>query len=336
MKVWELRERGGIDALVRAQRPDPEPGPGEVLVRLRASCMNYRDLSVVLDPVSRGFELPLVPNSDGAGVVEAVGSGVTRFKPGDTVATLFFQTWMDGEIPADALSNTLGAPLPGCLADTIVLPETGVIGYPGHLSFEEAATLPCAALTAWHALVATGGLKAGDSVLLLGTGGVSIFGLQFAKMFGARAIVTSGSDAKLERARALGADATINYRETVDWARAVLDLTDGRGVDNVLEVGGAGTFEKSLAAVRVGGRVSLIGILTGTRGQVNPLSIMRKSLTVRGIYNGSRAMFEAMNRAMAQHGTKPVVDHIVGFDSAPEAFGAMQAAEHFGKIAIRI
>ena len=265
-----------------------------------------------------------------------VGPGVTRVKAGDRVATLFFQTWMDGPIPEDAMVNTLGAPLAGCLAEAVVLPETGVIGIPDHLSFEQAATLPCAALTAWHALVATGGLKAGDTVLLLGTGGVSIFGLQFAKLFGARAIVTSSSDEKLERARALGADATVNYRATPDWARAVLELTDGRGVDNVLEVGGAGTFEKSLAAARLGGRVSLIGILSGTRGQVNPLAIMRKSLSVQGIYNGSRAMFEAMNRAVALHGMTPVVDATYGFDAVPEAFNAMLEAGHFGKIVVTI
>jgi NADPH:quinone reductase-like Zn-dependent oxidoreductase len=334
MRAYEIRGADGIDALTAVERPDPEPGAGEVLVRVRASALNYRDLSVVLDPVARGFALPLVPNSDGAGEVVAVGSAVARFRPGDRVAGLFFQGWFAGEIDAAAMTRTLGGPLDGMLCEYRVLPEDGLIGLPPHLTFEEGATLPVAALTAWHALVEKGRVKAGDRVLLLGTGGVSIFALQFAKLQGAHVTITSGSEEKLARARALGADATVNYRETPEWGARVREMTGGRGVDHVLEVGGAGTFEQSVAATRVGGRVSLIGILTGTKGLANPLDVTRKSLVVQGIYDGSRAMFEAMNRAIAAHGLRPVVDRTFPFEAARDAFHAMRAAGHFGKLVV--
>ena len=268
MRAYEIVSAGGIDALHLAERPSPEPGPGEVLVRIRASALNYRDLMTILDPESRAIPYPRIPNSDGAGEVLALGPGVSRFAPGERVAGTFFQRWADGPITADAMASALGGAVDGVLAEEVVLGEGGLVHVPAHLSFEEAATLPCAAVTAWHALIEKGRLKAGETVLLLGTGGVSIFALQFAALHGARPIVISSSDAKLERARGLGAWQTVNYRATPDWDRAVLELTDGVGVDHVVEVGGAGTLERSIAACRIAGHIALIGVLTG--GQINP------------------------------------------------------------------
>ena len=335
MKAYEIRSGGGIDTLALAERAAPRPGPRQVLLRVRASALNYRDLMNLEDPTARGLTLPLVPNSDGAGEVLEVGAEVTRFKAGDRVAGCFFQRWADGGITPEAMASALGGgTVDGVLAERVVLDQDGLVAVPEHLSFEEAATLPCAALTAWHALVEAGKVKAGERVLLLGTGGVSIFALQFARLHGAQAIVTSSSDAKLERARALGAWRTINYRDKPDWAAAVLELTGGRGADHVIEVGGPGTLERSIAATRVGGRVALIGVLTG--GAVNPVMIMRKSLTVQGIYVGSRAMFEAMNRAISGHELRPVIDRVFDFAEAPAAFHALRAAEHFGKLVVRL
>lgn len=335
MKAWEITDAaGGIDALRLNERPDPQPGPGEILVRLGASSLNYRDLLTVTAPAARGLALPRIPNSDGAGTVSAVGPGVTRFKPGDRVAGCFFQRWDDGEISADGMASALGGALDGVLAEQAVLAETGAVAVPEGMSDEEAACLPCAALTAWNAMVEQGGLKAGDTVLLLGTGGVSIFALQIAAMHGARAIITSSSDAKLERTRALGAWQTLNYAQTPEWQKAVLEMTDGQGVDQVVEVGGPGTLPRSIEATRVAGRIGLIGVLTG--GEINPTAIMRKSIHLQGIYVGSRAMFERMNRAFAAHGTRAVIDARFDFDAAREAFHHMRSAGHFGKIVIRM
>jgi NADPH:quinone reductase-like Zn-dependent oxidoreductase len=334
MRAYEIVCADGIDALRLAERPSPEPGPGEVLVRIRASSLNYRDLMTVLDPESRALPYPRIPNSDGAGEVLAIGPGVTRFAPGDRVAGTFFQRWECGRITAEAMASALGGAQDGVLAEEVVFAERGLVHVPAHLSFEEAATLPCAALTAWHALIEKGGLKAGDTVLLLGTGGVSIFALQFAALHGACAIVLSSSDAKLERARGLGAWQTVNYRATPDWERAVLELTEGVGVDHVVEVGGAGTLERSIAACRIAGHIALIGVLTG--GEINPTSIMRKSLTLHGIYVGSRAMFEAMNRAIAAADLRPIIDRNFAFDDARAAYHHMQAAGHFGKIVVTV
>ncbi len=333
MQAYEIVS-AGIDALALAERPSPEPGAGEVLVRIRASSINYRDLMTILDPASRGFPYPRVPNSDGAGEVVAIGPGVVRFQVGDPVAGTFFQRWDGDQITADGMASALGGALDGVLAEEVMLGERGLVHLPPHLSFEEAATLPCAALTAWHALIEKGRLKAGETVLLIGTGGVSIFALQFTVLHGARAIVISSSDAKLERARSLGAWQTVNYRTTPEWQQAALDLTDGVGVDHVVEVGGAGTLERSIAATRVAGHVALIGVLTG--GQVDPTAIMRKSLRLHGIYVGSRAMFEAMNRAITAAELKPIIDRQFGFGDARAAYHHMQAAGHFGKLVIKV
>jgi NADPH:quinone reductase-like Zn-dependent oxidoreductase len=333
VRAYEIQNGDGIDALVVSERATHEPGPGQVRVRVRANSVNYRDLMIISDPVPRGVAFPRIPNSDGAGEVTAVGDGVDGIAVGDRVAGCFFQAWVDGAISAAAMASAMGGAVDGMLAEEVVLAADGVVPIPDHLTFEEAATLPCAALTAWHALVEKGQVKAGETVLLLGTGGVSIFALQFCVMHGARAIVLSSSDEKLARAREMGAWQTLNYREHPEWHGPVAEMTGG-GVDHVVEVGGAGTLERSVEAARVGGHVALIGILTG--GQVNPVAIMRKSLTVHGIYVGSRAMFGRMNGAIAANGLKPVIDQTVAFDEAPAAYHAMQAAGHFGKIVIGV
>lgn len=336
MKAWEIPgPEGGIETLRLAERPDPAPGRGEIAVAITASALNFRDLATVEAPDGRIARYPLIPNSDGAGEVTAVGEGVEGLAPGARVTSTFFRGWSDGAISASIMAGALGGGgNDGVLAETVVLPASAVLPAPAHLSDAEAATLPCAALTAWHALVEKGAVMAGETVLVLGTGGVSIFALQFAIMHGARCIVTSSSDAKLERARELGAAETINYLTTPDWDRAVLDLTGGRGADHVIEVGGPGTLDRSASAVRVAGRISLIGILTGVAGQASPTPLMRKSVTLQGIYVGSRAMFERMNRAIAAHKMRPVIDRNFAFDKAPEAFACMKAAGHFGKLVI--
>ena len=334
MQAWEIVSAGGLDALALNERTSQKPGPGEVLVRMRASSINYRDLSTILDPEARAIPYPRIPNSDGAGEVLAVGPGVSRWRPGDRVAGCFFQDWAAGGISAAAMTTALGGPVDGVLAEEVVFQEGGLVGIPAHLSFEEAACLPCAGVTAWNCLVAGGAVKAGDTVLLLGTGGVSIFALQIGIMAGARVIITSSSDAKLDRTRELGAHETINYRATPDWAGRVHELTDGRGVDHVLEVGGPGTMEQSLEAARVGGRIAYVGVLTG--GTINPVAIMRKSIRLQGVYVGSRAMFEDMNRAFSAHAIRPIIDRTFAFEAAPDAFRHMRAAGHFGKIVITI
>ena len=336
MRAWQIVSDGGVDALHLNDGASPEPGPGQVLVRMMASSINYRDLSTIEDPIPRNLPFPTVPNSDGAGEILAVGPGVKGLKVGDRVASCFFQDWPAGPITPTTMASALGGARQGVLAEEVVLEAGGVVPFPAHLSFSEAATLPCAALTAWHALTMPSPVIAGETVLLLGTGGVSVFAQQFCRIMGARTIVTSSSDEKLERMRALGAGETVNYRKNPDWEKAVLDLTGGTGVDRVVEVGGPGTLEKSIASVKVGGIVGLIGILTGVSGQVSPTSIMRKSITVRGIYVGSRTMFTEMNQAIATHTLKPVIDETFAFEDARSAYNRMREASHFGKLVIGI
>jgi NADPH:quinone reductase-like Zn-dependent oxidoreductase len=336
MRAWEIVSDGGVDGLALNERRSPEPGPGEVCVRMQASSINYRDLMTIEDPVSRKLPFPTVPNSDGAGDVTAIGPGVSGVAVGDRVASCFFADWEAGPCSLGAMQSALGGARQGVLAEEVVLSAGGIIPIPGDLSYEEAATLPCAALTAWHALTEPKPVIAGETVVLLGTGGVSVFAQQFCKAMGARTIVTSSSDAKLDRMRRLGASETINYRTTPDWDQEVLRLTGGEGADRVVEVGGPGTMQKSIEATRVGGIIGLIGILTGVQGQIAPTAIMRKSLTVRGIYVGPRQMFRQMNQAIAVHGLRPVIDRTVDFEDAREAYHAMRAAGHFGKIVIRV
>lgn len=334
MRAYEIQGQGGIDALAAIDRPTPVPGPGEVVVRVKASSINYRDLGTVTDPASRGLALPLVPNSDGAGEVAEIGPGVTRFQQGDRVAATFFQRWIDGAITPSVMAISLGGPHDGMLRELVCLHEDGLVAVPEHLGDREAATLPCAGVTAWNALVVQGGIKAGDTVLLLGTGGVSIMALQFALMHGARCVITSSSDAKLARAAELGAWRTVNYRDNPDWDQAVLDLTGGRGVDIVVEVGGAGTLAKSVAASRLGATVALIGVLT--RGEFNPMAVLRKSIRLQGVYVGNRRMFEDMNAAISAHGMRPVIDRSFAFDDARAAYQTMRSASHFAKLVIDV
>ncbi|MEO7715410.1 MAG: NAD(P)-dependent alcohol dehydrogenase [Capsulimonas sp.] len=336
MKRYELRNGSGLEALTLTERETPQAGYGQVLVKIRAASLNYRDLMVAEGSYGAGTEEGLVPLSDGAGEVIAVGEGVTRVKAGDRVAGIFMQKYLDGELTREKSVSALGGAIPGVLSEYVVFHEDGVVKFPDYLSYEEAATLPCAAVTAWQALVHVGGIKAGDTILLQGTGGVSLFALQFAKIAGARVIITSSSDEKLERAKALGADLTINYQSEPEWGKQVLALTNDYGVDNIVEVGGAGTLNQSLAAVRYGGVVTLVGVLTGAAGEIKTGMMLGKNIRVQGIYVGSRTMFESMNAALLQHQSHPIVDKIFGFYEASEAYAYLKTARHFGKVVIRI
>ena len=335
MRAYRIHDYAGLEAFRREELSTPKPGPGQALVRIHATSLNYRDLLVAKGLYSRQLPLPLVPLSDGAGEVVEVGPGVTRVKPGDRVAPSFMQAWIEGGPTEEKAKSALGGAIDGVLAEFVVLGQDGLVAVPDHLSFEEAATLPCAAVTAWHALFGEGSIKPGDTVLVQGTGGVSLFALQFARMAGARVIATSSSDEKLERVRALGASDGINYKTTPDWDRRARELTGGRGVDHVVEVGGAGTLPRSLNAVRMGGRISQIGILSGA-GEVNPIPILMKNVHVQGIFVGSRAMFEDMNRAIGLSQLRPVIDRVFDFDVARDALRHMESGAHFGKIVIRV
>lgn len=335
MTAWSL-PAFGIDALEMKQQPAVELKPGEVLIQVKAASLNYRDLLTVLGRYNPKLHLPRIPASDGAGIVQAVGEGVTRVKPGDRVCATFFQNWIDGRATPEKVRGALGGDIDGMLAEEVVLSEHGVVKIPDYLSFEEAATLPCAALTAWNALVNAAHLTAGETVLIQGTGGVSIFALLFAKAMGARVLGTSGSDAKLERARALGLDDGINYRTQPEWARWVLEQTDGKGADAIVEVGGAGTFSQSLAAVRMGGTVAQIGVLSQSTEPLQIPLILHKQVHLQGIYVGSRAHFEQMNHALEQNLIRPAIDKIYAFHDLPAALRCMQSADHFGKIVVRV
>jgi len=299
---------------------------------MRAWSLNYRDLLVVRGVYAPKLKFPFQILSDGVGEVVEIGPGVSRIKAGQRVAGIFMQKWLEGPLDEAKAKSALGGNIAGIAADYVVFDAEGVVLVPEHLSDEEAATLPCAAVTAWNALVASGKLAAGDTVLVLGTGGVSVFALQFARMLGARVVITSSSDAKLDRALELGASDTINYRKTPEWGAAVRQLTGNRGVDHIVEVGGANTLTNSLNAVRFGGTISLIGVLTG--GEVNPIPILMKGVKVNGIFVGSRVMFEAMNRAIELNGLKPVIDRVFDFAELPQALQYMEGGSHLGKIVV--
>lgn len=318
----------GFDGLIHADRPKPKPGPGEVLVRIRAASLNFRDLAIVTGkyfngPVARNT----VPLSDGAGEVEAVGANVEGFAPGDRVVATFTQ----GDPPA-----ALGSPLDGMLAEYRVFSPSGLVKVPDSLSFEEAATLPCAGVTAWNALTVGKPTLPGETVLTLGTGGVSILALQLAKVAGARVIITSSSDEKLARAKALGADETINYKTHPDWEKQVLALTGGQGVDHIVELGAAGTLPHSYQAIGPGGEIALIGVISAPSGDLNPWPLMRKLATLRGIFVGDRPMLAGLLKAIAFHRIKPVVDSVFDFDKAADAYKYLKEAKHFGKVVIRV
>jgi NADPH:quinone reductase-like Zn-dependent oxidoreductase len=337
MRAYQLPKGGaGIDALVQVERPDPKPDYRQVLVRVKACSLNFRDLAIARGSYRIPVRENIIPLSDGAGEVVEIGPGVTRLKVGDRVAGNFFQRWSGGVPALDAHRSALGGGIDGMLADHAVLEEDGAVKIPPHLSLEEGATLPCAGVTVWNAMMEHAKLKAGATVLLQGTGGVSIFGLQFAHAMGIRAIVTSSSDEKLKRAKALGAALGINYKNTPDWEKAAMEFTGGVGVDHVVEVGGAATLARSFGVIRVGGKVTLIGGLSGGATELNPALIFARRANVQGISVGSTQMFEAMNRAIEVNALKPVIDKVFAFAEVQAAYRHMAAGAHFGKIVIRI
>ncbi|AHB49413.1 NADPH:quinone oxidoreductase [Hyphomicrobium nitrativorans NL23] len=335
MKAIKLARPASLDTFEVAEIGDPgAPGPGQIRVRLHANSLNYHDYAVAVGAIpTEGGRIPM---SDGAGVVEAVGDGVAEFAEGDNVVSVFFPYWQNGEPPHGNFSHVPGDGLDGYAREAIVTPQTWFTRAPKGWSHVEAATLPCAALTAWRALVVEGGLKAGDSVLILGTGGVAIFALQMAKAMGAIAIVTSSSDAKLERAREMGADFTVNYKTDPDWGDTVRTWTGKRGVDHVLEIGGPGTLAQSITAARIGGHISLIGILTGIKGEVPTLAMMAKQIKLKGIIVGSRAHQAEMIRGLEATGIRPVIDRTFPLANLADAFRYEETGQHFGKICIEM
>lgn len=334
MKVAAVKKPGGPGNLVIEDRPDPTPGAGEILVRIHASSLNYHDFVVVMGgiPTDDGR----IPMSDGAGEVVAVGEGVTKFKAGDKVVSLFFPNWQAGEIEAAGFASVPGDGADGFGAELVAAPETAFTRMPEGYSYREAATLPCAALTAWRALMVEAKVKPGDYVLTQGTGGVSIFALQFAKAAGCRVISTSSSDAKLERLKELGADHVINYKDTPDWGKAAKALTGGRGVDEVVEIGGPGTLAQSIAASRPGGHISLIGVLTGVSGEVPTAALFSLNITLSGITVGSRRHQEDMIAAIEANGIKPVLDRDFPLAEIAAAFAHQASQQHFGKITLSL
>ncbi len=336
MRAYEIVAGSStLEGLRRCERPDPKPLPTQILVRIQAASLNYRDLLIARGHYMGGaVSASTVPLSDGTGEVIAVGSNVTRFRVGERVAGTFFRGWIDGRPPRGPLIALGAPPADGVLSELAVFDEQNAVAVPPHLSPAKAATLPCAAVTAWRSLIDIGRIAPGESVLLLGTGGVSIFALQFARLAGARVLITSSSDEKLARAKALGADGCVNYRTHPEWDREILRLTDGRGVDHVLDVGGSGTLARSIAAVAVGGQVAMIGVLTGVGAAGSPYGLLGKQASLNGVYVGSRGHFERMNAAIATQGVEPVVDREFGFDEAPAAYRHLESGAHVGKVVI--
>ncbi len=332
----------GVEHLQRAELPNPAIAPEMVLIKVHAVSLNYRDLLMVKGLYNPKMALPRIPCSDGAGEIIAVGEGVTRVQVGDRVCGIFMQRWIHGPLTTEKSKAALGGDIDGMLSEYVLLHQNGVVHFPDHLTYEEASTLPCAALTAWNALHHAGDpvspAQTGDTILIQGTGGVSLFALQFANLLGAKVIGTSSSEEKLARAYALGLNAGCNYRQRPDWSKWVAEITNGAGVDRVIEVGGAGTFGQSLRAARFGGVVAQIGILSGsaTSESLAITPILHKQLRIQGIYVGSRAMFEEMNVAIAKAKLRPVLDRVFPLDQAREAFLHLQSASHFGKIVIRV
>ena len=334
MKAYEIKQFG-VEFLGVSEIEPEAPRLGEVLIRFHAASLNYRDLMMVTGVYNPKLRMPIVPLSDGAGEVVEIGEGVTKWKIGDRVMPIFMQGWIDGPIDFAKARTALGGDLDGCLREFGVFSEAGLVRIPGGYSYEEAATLPCAAVTAFNALFDSGSAVAGDTVLVQGTGGVSVFATQFASAIGCKVIATSSSDEKLARLQLLGADELINYSKRDDWDKAVLEITEKKGVDHVIEVGGAGTMSKSVNAVRLGGHIAVIGVLSG-KGNIDPTSILMKALRMHGIFVGSRVMFETMVSFIEKHSIKPVIDHVFSFDEVQKALVHMESQKHFGKIAIKI
>ena len=335
MRVFQIEGDWGMDHLKLSTRPEPVAGPGQVLVKMTASSLNYRDLVVP----NRGYgnhtgTLPLIPVSDGVGVVSAIAPGVTRVAVGDRVCPTFFQNWISGEPDLERLTRSLGGPIDGTMTDVMCLPEDGVTKVPAHLSDLEAATLPCAALTAWSALVTCGNIRPGDRVLVQGCGGVALFAVAFAKLLGAHVTVISSSEERLERVKQLGADAGINYRSTPEWAKATRDITAGRGYDLILELGGEKTLPQSLRCIRPGGTVAMIGILSGSAMATSLGLIITRQVRLQGVTVGHRDGFEAMVRAIDQHRLKPVVDRVFPFEELKEAMAYLNTGAQFGKVCV--
>jgi NADPH:quinone reductase-like Zn-dependent oxidoreductase len=338
MRAYELiAGSNSVDGLRRCERPDPKPLATQILVRVKAASLNYRDLMIARGHYMGGpVTANTIPLSDGAGEIVAVGGAVTRFRVGARVAGTFFRGWIDGAAPRGPLVALGAPPADGMLAEYALLDEQDAVALPPHLSYEAAATLPCAGVTAWRALFDIGGIVPGGTVLLIGTGGVSTFALQFARLAGARALIVSSSDAKLERARTLGVDGGINYKTTPEWESQVLKLTGGRGVDCVVEVGGAGTLSRSMASVAVGGRIALIGVLTGPVAVGSPYVLLGKQASVHGVFVGSRGHFERMTSAIELNRLEPIIDRVFEFDDAAAAYRHLESATHFGKVVLRI
>lgn len=336
MRALQVTEPWGLDQIKVVEQPDPTPGPGEVLVRMRAVSLNYRDFLMVNGIYGRapGQAGAITPFSDGCGIVEAIGPGVTRFKVGDRVATLFFQGWISGPATLEKISTALGFPIPGAGRELGVFSEQGLSKVPDFLTDQQVATLPCAALTAWRGLFEDARLQPGDTAVLQGTGGVSIFGLQFAHAAGLKTIITSSSDEKLQRAAELGADVGLNYKSEPEWSKGVRAATGGVGADIILEVGGGGTIEQSMKAIRIGGHIAIIGVVAGAGNPFNPAALIGNSAKLQGLSVGSREMFEAMCRAIELHRISPVVDKVFPWTEAKAAFEAMAGGSHFGKIVL--
>jgi NADPH:quinone reductase-like Zn-dependent oxidoreductase len=337
MRAWQITEHGSTRGLECVDLPLPEPAANEVLVRVRAVSLNYRELTTLDAQRPGNLPPPLVPCSDGAGEVVGTGANVSRFSVGDCVAGIFFRDWIGGAFELRHHKCALGGSVHGMLREYVSLPEHALVGLPEHLSFDEGATLPCAAVTVWQALFSRGNLKPGETVLVLGTGGVSIFALQLASATGARVIVTSSNDAKLERARSLGAWATVNYRTTPDWDAEVWRITEKRGVDHVVEVGGPGTLGKSMNSVAPSGQIALIGVLTGFGApDASLFPIVARNVRLDGIYVGSRADFESLNAFVAEHKVHPIIDRVFPFAEAREAYAHLRSGAHFGKVVITL
>ena len=336
MRLYQLGKLGSLDALQITESPDPRPGPSQVVVRMRACSLNHRDLNIVSGqytsvPIKPGA----IPLSDGAGEIAAVGANVTRWKVGERVAPIFVQRWLGGDLKPEYMPSALGGPSDGVLAEQIVVSEEGLVRLPSHLSFEQAATLPCAAVTAWNAVFDKGRLQPGQTVVTLGTGGVSLFAAQLAVMAGARVIATTGSAEKIDRLRALGVHAVINYRLTPEWDAHVRELTGGRGADLVVEVGGPGSVAKSIAAIRHCGHISVVGNLAG-KATIDPAALFGKRASMCGIQVGSRDMFDAMNRAIVVAKLEPVIDRVFAFEEARAAYEHLASGRHFGKVVVRL